>query len=101
MNFYSIVAFQHCVTPQKFSFFIISKCHLISDPASPCKPVMLDWKIDKVGHRSLNISAHKLLRFGIKSVLRILNKRMTESMNELMTNEVIKQPRLHWVVRYM
>ena len=44
------------------------------------------------GEHSLKFSAPHLFRFGINSVLKILNKRMTELMNELMTKVFIEQP---------
>ena len=56
-----------------------------------------------IGHmvgdeHSLKISAPKLLRFGIESVLKILH----EGMNELITKLLIEQPRLHqaWYLLY-
>ena len=53
------------------------------------------------GERSLKISAPQLLWFGIDSVLKILNKRITDSINEcmdeLITKVIIEQPRLHRV----
>ena len=39
------------------------------------------------GEHSLKISAPNLLRFGMDSVLEILNKRITYQMNELIINE--------------
>ena len=39
------------------------------------------------GEHYLKISAPQLLRFGIDSVLKILNERITQSMNELMSDE--------------
>ena len=41
------------------------------------------------GEHSLNISAPQLLWFGIDSVLKILNERITQSMNELMNHESV------------
>ena len=38
------------------------------------------------GEHSLKISALQLLRFGIDSVLKILNERITDSINQLMSN---------------
>ena len=41
------------------------------------------------GEHSLKFSAPHLFRFGINSVLKILNKRMTDLINELMNYECI------------
>ena len=38
------------------------------------------------GEHSLKISAPQLLKFGIDSVLKILNERITHSMNQLIRN---------------
>ena len=46
------------------------------------------------GEHSLKISAPQLLRFGIDSVLKILN---TNLINELITKMFVEQPRLHRV----
>ena len=43
------------------------------------------------------ISALQFLWFGIDSVLKILNKRIAQSVNELITKVFIEQPRLHRV----
>ena len=49
------------------------------------------------GEHSLKISAPQLLRFGIDIVLKILNKRITQGMNESVTKVIVEQPRLHRV----
>ena len=41
------------------------------------------------GEHSLKISAFKLLLFGIESVWKILNKRITNSVNELINYEIV------------
>ena len=48
------------------------------------------------GEHSLKISALQLLRFGIDSVLNILNTK-DDRLNQIMTNMFIEQPRLHQV----
>ena len=47
------------------------------------------------GEHSLQISASQLLRFGIESVLKILNERITDWMNKLLTKVILEQPRVH------
>ena len=50
------------------------------------------------GEHSLKTSAPQLLLFGIDSVLKILNERITESLNHwIMAKVFIEQPRLHRV----
>ena len=49
------------------------------------------------GENFLKISAPKLIQFGIDSVWEILNERLTQSMNEWVTEVIVEQPRLHRV----
>ena len=46
---------------------------------------------------SLKISGPQLLRFGIDSVLKIPNERITQWINEAIMNVFIEQPRLQLV----
>ena len=49
------------------------------------------------GEHSLKISAPQLLWFGIDSVLKIFPETMTELINQLVTEVIVEQPRLHRV----
>ena len=49
------------------------------------------------GENSLKISAPQLLWFGIDSTLNIFPQTIAELMNQLITEVIVEQPRLHRV----
>ena len=49
------------------------------------------------GEHSLKISAPQLLWFGIDSTLNIFPQTITELINDLITEVIVEQPRLHRV----
>ena len=49
------------------------------------------------GEHSLKISAPQLLWFGIDSTLNIFPQTITEGVNQLITEVIVEQPRLHQV----
>ena len=49
------------------------------------------------GENSLKISAPQLLWFGIDSTLNIFQQTIAELMNQLITEVIVEQPRLHRV----
>ena len=49
------------------------------------------------GEHFLKISAPQLLWFGINSVIKILNERITQWINEWITKVLIEPPQLHQV----
>ena len=49
------------------------------------------------GEHSLKISAPKLLLFVIYDIMKIWRKRLTHLINQLMTEVIVEQPRLHRV----